>query len=104
MCATAYGIVIESGTGGTGTSVIRGVGSNRCLEVPDSATTDGVQTAGLAPVGNIVGMIDVRKNSLTTYDAAGLAVARPRGRLLLGRLATAGGKPDSHNCRDRGDE
>jgi DNA-binding beta-propeller fold protein YncE len=36
--------------------------------------TDGVQTAGLAPVGNIVGMIDVRKNSLTTYDAAGLSI------------------------------
>lgn len=36
--------------------------------------TDGVQTAGLAPVGNTVGMIDVRKNSLTTYDAANLSI------------------------------
>jgi hypothetical protein len=32
-----------SGGGGTGTSVIRGVGSNRCLEVPNSSTTNGVQ-------------------------------------------------------------
>jgi DNA-binding beta-propeller fold protein YncE len=36
--------------------------------------TDGVQTAGLAPVGNLVGMIDVRKNSLTIYDAAALHI------------------------------
>jgi hypothetical protein len=36
--------VVGSGSsGGTGTSVIRGVGSNRCLDVPNSTTTDGTQ-------------------------------------------------------------
>ena len=35
----------SGGGGGTGTSAIRGTGSNRCLEVPNSATTDGIQTA-----------------------------------------------------------
>lgn len=34
---------------------------------------DSVQPAGVAPVGSTVGMIDVRENSLTTYDAAGLS-------------------------------
>lgn len=33
---------------------------------------DSVQPAGMAPVGTTVGMLDVRENSLTTYDAAGL--------------------------------
>jgi hypothetical protein len=43
---TATGVVGSGGgSGGAGTSVIRGVGSNRCLEVPNSATTDGIQTA-----------------------------------------------------------
>jgi hypothetical protein len=41
---TATGAVGSGGGGGgTGTSVIRGVGSNRCLEVPNSSTTNGVQ-------------------------------------------------------------
>jgi hypothetical protein len=42
---TATGVIGGGSTGGTGTSVIRGVGSNRCLEVPNSSTTDGTQTA-----------------------------------------------------------
>lgn len=41
---TATGEVGSGGsTGGTGTSVIRGVGSNRCLDVPGGSTTDGTQ-------------------------------------------------------------
>lgn len=40
---TATGVVGSSSSGGTGTSVLRGVGSNRCLDVPNSATTDGTQ-------------------------------------------------------------
>ncbi|WP_239133722.1 ricin-type beta-trefoil lectin domain protein [Rugosimonospora africana] len=40
---TATGAVGSGGSGGTGSSVIRGVGSNRCLEVPNSSTTNGVQ-------------------------------------------------------------
>jgi hypothetical protein len=31
------------GSGGTGTSIVRGVGSNRCLDVPNSSTTNGVR-------------------------------------------------------------
>ncbi len=33
------------GTGGSSTTVIRGVGSNRCLDDPNSSTTNGVQMA-----------------------------------------------------------
>ncbi len=36
--------------------------------------TDSVQPAGLAPVGNLVGLIDVRKNDLTVYDADKLTI------------------------------
>ncbi|WP_051367468.1 ricin-type beta-trefoil lectin domain protein [Hamadaea tsunoensis] len=40
---TATGVVTGGGGGGTGTSVLRGVASNRCLDVPNSSTTDGTQ-------------------------------------------------------------
>jgi len=36
--------------------------------------TDSVQPAGLAPVGLSMGMLDVRKNDLTVYDAAALTI------------------------------
>lgn len=36
--------------------------------------TDAVQPAGVAPVGDIVGLIDVRKNTLTTYDVDALRI------------------------------
>ena len=36
--------------------------------------TDAVQPAGIVPVGNIVGMVDVRKNTLTTYDVDTLRI------------------------------
>jgi DNA-binding beta-propeller fold protein YncE len=36
--------------------------------------TNAVQPAGVAPVGDIVGLIDVRKNTLTTYDAGALHI------------------------------
>ncbi len=36
--------------------------------------TDSVQPAGIVPVGNTVGMVDVRKNTLTTYDAEALRI------------------------------
>jgi DNA-binding beta-propeller fold protein YncE len=44
--------------------------------------TDSVQPAGLAAVGNRVGLIDVRKNDLTIYDAAALTIvgSTPAGR------------------------
>ncbi|SEO98630.1 YncE family protein [Amycolatopsis saalfeldensis] len=39
--------------------------------------TDVTQPAGLAPVGNLVGLVDVRQNDLSVYDAATLTrVAR----------------------------
>jgi DNA-binding beta-propeller fold protein YncE len=36
--------------------------------------TDSVQPAGLAPVGNSMGLLDVRKNDLTVYDADTLTI------------------------------
>ena len=36
--------------------------------------TDSVQPAGLAPVGNLMGLLDVRKNDLTVYDADALSI------------------------------
>ncbi len=39
---TSTGAVSTSGSGGT-TAIVRGVGSNRCLDVPNSSTTNGVQ-------------------------------------------------------------
>ena len=36
--------------------------------------TDSVQPAGLAPVGTAMGLIDVRKNDLTIYDAERLTI------------------------------
>jgi DNA-binding beta-propeller fold protein YncE len=36
--------------------------------------TDGVQPAGTAPVGTSMGVLDVRKNDLTVYDADRLTI------------------------------
>lgn len=36
--------------------------------------TDSVQPAGLAPVGDRMGLLDVRKNDLTIYDTANLTI------------------------------
>lgn len=36
--------------------------------------TDSVQPAGLAPVGDVMGLIDVRKNDLTVYDTQNLSI------------------------------
>ena len=36
--------------------------------------TDSVQPAGLAPVGNAMGLLDVRKNDLTVYDTESLTI------------------------------
>ena len=33
-----------------------------------------MQPAGMAPVGNLMGMLDVRKNDLTVYDADKLSI------------------------------
>lgn len=44
--------------------------------------TDSVQPAGMAPVGNLMGMLDVRKNDVTVYDAETLTIkgSTPAGR------------------------
>lgn len=47
--------------------------------------TDSVQPAGMAPVGNLMGMLDVRKNDLTVYDADALTI---RGAVPAGRGPT----------------
>lgn len=36
--------------------------------------TDSVQPAGLAPTGNVMGLLDVRKNDLTIYDTEDLSI------------------------------
>lgn len=61
------GTVIAADELGGTVSAVRG---DRVVKV----FTDAVQPAGVAPVGDTVGMIDVRKNTLTTYDVAGLRI------------------------------
>lgn len=53
--------------------------------------TDSVQPAGMAPVGDRMGMLDVRKNDLTVYDAAALTIVG----------STAAGDGPTHLVADR---
>jgi DNA-binding beta-propeller fold protein YncE len=53
--------------------------------------TDSVQPAGMAAVGNAVGMLDARKNSLTVYDADKLSIVG----------STPGGAGPTHLVADR---
>ncbi len=59
-------VFVANEHGGT-TTVIRG---DEIVKV----FTDSVQPAGLAPVGDLMGMLDVRKNDLTVYDADALTI------------------------------
>lgn len=61
--ATDAGTVFVANEAGASVSVLRGDREIRRL-------TDVTQPAGLAPVGDRVGLIDVRENSLTVYDSA----------------------------------
>lgn len=63
----ANGSVFVANEHGGTTTVIRG---NDIVKV----FTDSVQPAGMAPVGNLMGMLDVRKNDLTVYDAEKLSI------------------------------
>lgn len=63
----ANGTVFVANEHGGTVAVVRG---NDVVKV----FTDSVQPAGLAPVGNIMGLIDVRKNDLTIYDADKLTI------------------------------
>lgn len=59
-------IFVANELGGT-VSALRG-------ERVQKVFTDAVQPAGVAPVGLSVGVLDVRKNDLTVYDAAALGI------------------------------
>jgi DNA-binding beta-propeller fold protein YncE len=59
-------VFVANEHGGT-TTVIRGSDIVKVF-------TDSVQPAGMAPVGNLMGMLDVRKNDLTVYDADKLSI------------------------------
>nr|MDP9166821.1 YncE family protein [Actinomycetota bacterium] len=59
-------VFVANEHGGT-TTVIRGDDIVKVF-------TDSVQPAGMAPAGNLMGMLDVRKNDLTVYDADKLAI------------------------------
>lgn len=59
-------VFVANELGGT-VSVVRG---DEVVKV----FTDSVQPAGLAPVGDDVGMVDVRENTLTVYDADSLSI------------------------------
>ena len=59
-------VFVANEHGGT-TTVIRGDDIVKVF-------TDSVQPAGMAPVGNLMGMLDVRKNDLTVYDADKLTI------------------------------
>ena len=63
----ANGTVFVANEHGGTVSVVRG-------DAVVKVFTDSVQPAGLAPVGSIVGLIDVRKNDLTIYDADKLTI------------------------------
>lgn len=52
------------------TTVLRGGNDPEIVKI----FTDSVQPAGMAPVGELMGMLDVRKNDLTVYDATGLRI------------------------------
>ncbi|WP_226350824.1 YncE family protein [Pseudonocardia sp. ICBG601] len=60
---TAAGTVFVANEAGGSVSVVRGDRVVRQL-------TDVTQPAGLAPAGDRVGLVDVRENTLTVYDAA----------------------------------
>ena len=63
----ANGTVFVANEHGGTVAVVRGTAVVKVF-------TDSVQPAGLAPVGDLVGLIDVRKNDLTVYDADKLTI------------------------------
>jgi DNA-binding beta-propeller fold protein YncE len=65
--AAANGTVFVSNELGGTVAAVRGGGVVKVF-------TDSVQPAGMAAVGNTVGMLDARANDLTTYDAANLSI------------------------------
>jgi hypothetical protein len=88
---TATGSVGSGNSGGTGTSILRGVGSNRCLDVPNSSTTDGTQLQIFDCTGaaNQTWTLDSSKQ-LLVYGSKCLDVA--------GQSTTAGAKVEIWTC------
>lgn len=80
----ANGTVFVANEHGGTVSVVRGTEVIKVF-------TDSVQPAGLAPVGNIIGLIDVRKNDLTIYDADKLTIV----------ASVPAGKGPTHLVADR---
>ena len=80
----ANGTVFVANEHGGTVAVIRGTDVVKVF-------TDSVQPAGLAPVGNAMGLVDVRKNDLTVYDADNLTI--------IG--STPAGKGPTHLVADR---
>ena len=64
---TPGGVVFVANEHGGTTTVLRG---DQIVKV----FTDSVQPAGMAPIGELMGMLDVRKNDLTVYDASKLSI------------------------------
>ena len=64
---------------------------------------DSVQPAGLAPVGQSMGLIDVRKNDLTVYDTANLNIVGsvPAGDGPTHLVADKHGRHDRHRHQRR---
>ncbi|HEY0807296.1 MAG TPA: YncE family protein [Pseudonocardiaceae bacterium] len=74
------GLMFAANEGGASVAVIRG-------DTVVHTFTDVVQPAGLAPVGTLVGLVDVRQNTLHVYDAAAL---KPLAQLPAGAGPTHG--------------
>ncbi len=67
----------DANEAGNGTIIVANEGGGSAVAVRDNVVvhtfTDVTQPAGVAHVGNVVGLLDVRENTLTFYDAATLA-------------------------------
>jgi hypothetical protein len=87
---TATGAVGGANTG-TGTTILRGTGSNRCLDVPGSSTTNGTQTDIYDCNGGA--------NQSWTYNSSKQLVGLG-GKCLdvNGQSTTAGAKVDVYTC------
>ena len=81
------GLLFAANEGGASVAVVRG-------DIVVHRFTDVVQPAGLAAVGNQVGLVDVRQNALHVYDA---------GRLTAVAQVPAGAGP-THVVADRNGE
>jgi hypothetical protein len=94
---TASGVVGSGGGGGTGTTIIRGVGSNRCLDVPNSSTTDGTQV-------DIWDCNGAANQSWTLNSSKELVVYGNKCLDVAGQSTTAGTKVEIWTCNGGGNQ